>query len=168
MVCEYLVRQQLKSMLPQMFRKSDPNKPPFVVMDDNEAVIKSLAKGRSPKLRHVARTHRVNLDWCYDLFRHPEVIARYVSTMYQIADLGTKAIVKGDTWLRLTQLMGIKPPGMAKKEEKFEITKNKANQAINTEANSSKATNNSKYDHLLRVTNALLLMHSPSTFFFQI
>ena len=35
----------------------------LVVAEDNEAVIKTVAKGRSAKLRHVARTHRVNLDW---------------------------------------------------------------------------------------------------------
>ena len=66
-----------------------------MVAEDNEAVLKSLAKGRCPKLRHVARTHRVNLDWCYDAFRRPEIEATYVQTLYQIADLGTKAITKG-------------------------------------------------------------------------
>ena len=50
----------------------------LMVAEDNEAVLKSLAKGRCPKLRHVARTHRVNLDWCYDLFRRPEIEATYV------------------------------------------------------------------------------------------
>ena len=77
------------------------------VAEDNEAVIKILSKGRCPKLRHVARTHRVNLDWCYEIFRWPEVKASYVTTTHQIADLGTKAITKGETWQRLISLMGI-------------------------------------------------------------
>ena len=47
-------------------RREDFPKVKLIVAEDNEAVIKVLAKGRSPKLRHVARTHRVNLDWCYD------------------------------------------------------------------------------------------------------
>ena len=53
-----------------------------MVAEDNEAVIKILAKGRSAKLRHVHRTHRVNLDWLYEAFRRPEVFARYVQTEY--------------------------------------------------------------------------------------
>ena len=40
----------------------------LIVAEDNEAVIKTVAKGRSAKLRHVARTHRINLDWLYDFF----------------------------------------------------------------------------------------------------
>ena len=34
------------------------------VFEDNEAVIKMILKGRSP--RHVSRTHRVALDWLFD------------------------------------------------------------------------------------------------------
>ena len=32
------------------------------IVDDNEAVIKMIIKGRSPTMRHVSRTHRVALD----------------------------------------------------------------------------------------------------------
>jgi len=83
----------------------------LIVAEDNEAVIKILAKGRSGKLRHVPRTHRVNIDWLYDAFRHPEVVARYVRTMYQTADIGTKAITKAEDWIRLQRLMMIKRKG---------------------------------------------------------
>ena len=38
----------------------------LVVMEDNEAVIKMIIKGRSPTLRHVSRTHRVDLDWLFE------------------------------------------------------------------------------------------------------
>ena len=33
------------------------------LFEDNEAVIKMCLKGRSPILRHISRTHRVDLDW---------------------------------------------------------------------------------------------------------
>ena len=36
------------------------------VFEDNEAVIKMIIAGRSPKMRHLSRTHRVALDWCFD------------------------------------------------------------------------------------------------------
>ncbi len=83
----------------------------LIVAEDNEAVIKILAKGRSGKLRHVPRTHRVNIDWLYDAFRHPEVVARYVRTMYQTADIGTKAITRAEDWIRLQRVMMIKREG---------------------------------------------------------
>ena len=36
------------------------------VFEDNKAVIKMIIKGRSPTMRHVSRTHRVDLDWLFD------------------------------------------------------------------------------------------------------
>ena len=36
------------------------------IFEDNEAVIKTIIKGRSPTMRHVSRTHRVALDWLLD------------------------------------------------------------------------------------------------------
>ena len=38
----------------------------WYVVDDNEAVIKMIVKGRSPTMRHVSRTHRVALGWLFD------------------------------------------------------------------------------------------------------
>ena len=98
------------------------------IAEDNEAVIKILAKGRCPKLRHVARTHRVNLDWCYEVFRWPEVKASYVATTHQIADICTKAITKGETWERLISLMGIRAPGKHHASARVDVTTNKAGQ----------------------------------------
>ena len=34
----------------------------LVIMEDNESVIKMIVKQRSPTMRHVGRTHRVDLD----------------------------------------------------------------------------------------------------------
>ena len=87
LVCEFMVRQQLKSMLPELFQKSNPNKPPFVVMEDNEAVIKICFKGRSGALRHCHRTHRVAIDWLFEIFKDVAHQLRYVRTTYQIADI---------------------------------------------------------------------------------
>ena len=33
------------------------------ILEDNEAVIEMIIKGRSPPMRHVSRTYRVALDW---------------------------------------------------------------------------------------------------------
>ena len=41
--------------------KSSHQEALLYVFEDNEAVIKTIAKGRSPTMRHVSRTHRVPL-----------------------------------------------------------------------------------------------------------
>ena len=38
----------------------------MIIMEDNDAVIKMCIKCRSPNMRHVARTHRVDLDWVFE------------------------------------------------------------------------------------------------------
>ena len=58
------------------------------VFEDNEAVIKMIIKGRSPTMRHVARTHRVDLDWLFDRINmDPRIQIRYIDTKHQIADI---------------------------------------------------------------------------------
>ncbi len=63
----------------------------LIVLEDNDAVIKMTIKGRSPNMRHVSRTHRVDLDWLYAVFREdPGVKIRFVGTRFQIAGMLTK------------------------------------------------------------------------------
>ena len=37
------------------------------IFEDNEATIAMLVKGRSPSMAHAPRTHRVDLDWIFEL-----------------------------------------------------------------------------------------------------
>ena len=61
------------------------------VFEDNEAVIKMIVKGRSPTMRHVARTHRVALDWLFDRINLDQKNRiRYIETRHQLADILTK------------------------------------------------------------------------------
>ena len=51
------------------------------VVDDNEAVIKMIIKGRSPTMRHVSRTHRVALEWLSERINlDPKIQIKYVDT----------------------------------------------------------------------------------------
>ena len=34
--------------------------------EDFEAQVEMMIKGRDPHIRHVSRTHRVNLDWLFE------------------------------------------------------------------------------------------------------
>ena len=64
-----------------------PSLPPLkgyghlIVLEDNEAVIKMTIRGRPQTMRHVARTHRVDLDWILERIRtDPGVQMRYIGT----------------------------------------------------------------------------------------
>ena len=62
-----------------------------VMVEDNDAVIKMLRKGRAPSMSHVSRTHRCNLDWLLERSIHdPCIYCRYIETKQQLADLLTK------------------------------------------------------------------------------
>ena len=84
-------------------------------LEDNDAVIKMCVKGRSPNLRHVARTHRVNLDWLFDRVRNdPGVFIKFVGTKEQMADIFTKGSFTWDAWSKLLNLCLILPPSSRK------------------------------------------------------
>ena len=82
----------------------------LILAEDNEAVIKIVAKGRSGALRHVPRSHRISIHWLVEAFRRDGVKIRFVSTKAQIADLLTKHFTKPDLWHPLLRRAGIRPP----------------------------------------------------------
>ena len=64
-------------------------------------------------MRHVARTHRVDLDWLFERLKDdPGIGLRYVNTKDQIADLFTKGSFSSQTWNTLCKLAQLAPaPG---------------------------------------------------------
>ena len=82
----------------------------LIAMEDNEPVIKMTVKGRSPNMRHVPRTHRIDLDWLYERIREdPGVSIKYVPTRYQIGDLLTKGSFTTELWRFLCDLANLVP-----------------------------------------------------------
>ena len=78
------------------------------VFEDNEAVIKMIIKGRSPTMRHVARSHRVALDWLFDRINlDPQIQIKYIDTKNQLADTLTKGNFTRDEWNHLLCLFNI-------------------------------------------------------------
>ena len=70
-----------------------------------------IIKGRSPALRHVVRTHRVDLDFVCECIRDDRgVTIRFISTKQQIADMLTKGQFTGAQWqhlMRLAQIINV-------------------------------------------------------------
>ena len=88
----------------------------LVILEDNEAVIRMCLKGRSPALRHVTRTHRVNVDWVYERLRNdPCISIKFVGTKRQVADIFTKGSFSIDQWATLLKLMNMMPKAEAMK-----------------------------------------------------
>lgn len=82
----------------------------LIVFEDNEAVIKMCIKGRSVLLRHVIRTHRVNLDWIFERMRtDPGMRMKYIRTIFQVADILTKGGFSADQWKTLCTLCSTSP-----------------------------------------------------------
>ena len=78
------------------------------VVEDNEAVIKMIIKGRSQTMRHVSRTHRVALDWLFDRINlDSKIQIKYIDTKHQLADMLTKGSFTRDAWNHLLCLFNI-------------------------------------------------------------
>ena len=90
-----------------------PIKPGFAklyALEDNDAVIKMTVKQRSPTMRHVSRTHRVDLDWLFErISKDPGIFVKYVPTKDQIADISTKGSFTAEAWNVLCKLCVIQP-----------------------------------------------------------
>lgn len=64
------------------------------MLEDNEPVIKISIKRRWPQLKHVPRTHRIDLDWIFDRINEdPGVNMRHIGTKNQLADMLPKGML---------------------------------------------------------------------------
>ena len=89
-------------------RRRGPTVTDLIIAEDNQAVIKIVQKARSTALRHLPRTHRIDLQWLFEVCSNPHVCMRYVGTLQQVADLMTKALNKPETWFHLLEIAQIR------------------------------------------------------------
>ena len=87
---------------------SSQGKSQLYIFEDNEAVIKIIINGRGPTMRHVSRTHTVELDWLFDrIDSEPKIQIKHVDTENQHADMLTKESFTRDEWNHLLRLFNI-------------------------------------------------------------
>ena len=78
------------------------------IVEDNEAVIKMIIKGRSPMMRRVSRTYRVALDWLFDRINlDPKTQIKCVDTKNQLADFLAKGSFTRDEWNHVLRLFNV-------------------------------------------------------------
>jgi len=83
--------------------------------EDNDAVSNMIVKGRSPNLRRVARTYRIDLDWLFErIAKDPSVFMKWVGTKEQLGDIFTKGSFTADSWNSLLKLSFMLPPSSRK------------------------------------------------------
>ena len=79
----------------------------LIVLEDNQSTIAVAEKGWSKALRHIKRTHRVNVAWIGEVIGSPEVKMHYIESRKQAADIFTKAFTSKEKFQELCELVGI-------------------------------------------------------------
>ena len=74
--------------------------------EDNQATILVVKKGYSPKLRHISRTHKVNLGGLSEVMNVDTVALKYVITDEQAVDIFIKGLPP-QKWGAALQMLGI-------------------------------------------------------------
>ena len=87
--------------------------------EDNTATIRIVETGRSGALRHLLRTHAVNLQWLTECKRRRMYTVQYCKSADQAADIFTKSTHDCNTWTALLKLIGYKFVGKAKELSTF-------------------------------------------------
>ena len=78
--------------------------------NERDAVIK-IIKGRTPSMRQIFRTHRVNLEWLFDWTNlDPGTQIKYVCTFRQIADILTRGSFSRERWSPLKHVLNPMTP----------------------------------------------------------
>ena len=80
----------------------------LLIMEDNDAVIKMCMKVRAPTMRHVHRTHSIDVDSLLERIHGDNSIwIKYINTKYQLADIFTKGSFSVNTWRDLCKLLQV-------------------------------------------------------------
>ena len=88
-----------------------PSNTKMYFLQDNDAVIKMVEKCRAPTMKHVPRTHRINIDWLFERIHcDPCIFGRYVHTKLQIADMLTKGNFTAEQWAFLCGMLRLGMP----------------------------------------------------------
>jgi hypothetical protein len=74
--------------------------------EDNQACIQVVGTGKNPTMRHMGRTHRVDVKWLHETFADNGFRMGYIQSDDQAADIFTKAFTSKEKWSVVTWLIG--------------------------------------------------------------
>ena len=80
--------------------------------EDNTALIRVIRTGRNPTMRHLLRTHRVNIASLHEEFyKHEQCIFVYENSGTMAADIYTKSFTSPVKWTSARQAINILSSG---------------------------------------------------------
>jgi hypothetical protein len=83
----------------------------LIFEEDNTSFIRILETGgNSVALRHMNRTHGINLCWLSEVFKNRQVELRYCKSTEMAADIFTKAFTNPQKWQEALAHISIGPP----------------------------------------------------------
>ena len=94
------------------------------ILEDNQATIKVVKKGYSPKLRHLQRTQKINISSIKEVIVEDHIFMIYCHTTFQCADIFTKALAP-HKWDDALKLLGIQT-NSTKTKNKIKTPKEKS------------------------------------------
>ena len=77
--------------------------------EDNQAVLAIIAKGYSPKLKHLAKFHRINVASTCEAFSSEDILIQYIQTSHQKAGVMNNNALPVSMWSGVLDLLCIKP-----------------------------------------------------------
>jgi len=81
------------------------------LIEDNESTVQIIKTGKKPTMRHMSRTHGVNVMWLHDLYHKGIFGMTYTRTEAQCAVIFTKTFSTKVKWLEAIDMIGIRAPG---------------------------------------------------------
>jgi hypothetical protein len=83
----------------------------LIFEEDNTSFIRIMETGgNSVALRHMNRTHGINLCWLAEVFKNRQVELRYCKSTEMAADIFTKAFTNPAKWLEALAQISVGPP----------------------------------------------------------
>ena len=73
--------------------------------EDNAAMIQVCRTGKNPTMRHMGRTHRVDVLWLHERFKEPWLHLFYTKSSVMRADIFTKGFDQPDKWAHALDLI---------------------------------------------------------------
>ena len=80
----------------------------LLFQEENQAIIQILKTQKNPILRHLNRTHRVNVSWLCEVFKNLKAVElKYCKIDEMAADIFTKAFTNPIKWNAALELIGV-------------------------------------------------------------
>ena len=82
----------------------------IIFHEDNQATIAVCKTGKNPTMRHLGRTHQVDVAWLHERFQSKDFELQYTESEHMAADIFTKAFTDSEKWKHACSLINLVDP----------------------------------------------------------